>query len=115
MSTVYSKAVYFQIPLLNANDLHRLKDQQLVRFCGMVQDMFNPEYYFEEYEVVNKTTNEKSMRKGKYQDTTYFEVHFRYYGPLAVTAITTIRYNPKILKQTILSVDCVQCWMCTCL
>ncbi|CAH0729506.1 unnamed protein product, partial [Brenthis ino] len=58
-----------KIPLLNSNASHNLPDGSLVRFRGMVQDMHNPEFYFEQFEVYNSGTNEVKMKSGKYTDT----------------------------------------------
>lgn len=59
----------FQIPLLNTTHNHLLKEGQLVRFQGMIQDMYNPVYYLATYEVHNTITNEKIIRSGKYKDS----------------------------------------------
>ncbi|CAH0551417.1 unnamed protein product [Brassicogethes aeneus] len=56
------------IPLLNVNEVHNIKNLSLVRFKGMIQDMQNPEYYLEKYEVTNRDTNEKYVKNGKYSD-----------------------------------------------
>lgn len=58
-----------QIPLINSNASHNLADSTLVRFRGMIQDMHNPEFYFEQFEVLNTTTNEVKIKSGKYRDT----------------------------------------------
>lgn len=58
-----------KIPLLNVQNPQDLQVNKLVRFKGMIQDMFNPEYYYETYEVVNKETKEKHVLPGKYRDT----------------------------------------------
>ena len=42
----------------------------------MVQDMFDPEYYLGVYEVRSKSTNETSLRCGKYRDTVECKVLF---------------------------------------
>ncbi|CAG9793682.1 unnamed protein product [Diatraea saccharalis] len=60
---------WFQIPLLNCNASHNLQNCTLVRFRGMVQDMHNPEFYFEHFEIFNTATNEVKMKSGKYRDT----------------------------------------------
>ncbi|XP_068618348.1 mini-chromosome maintenance complex-binding protein [Battus philenor] len=60
-----------QIPLLNSNASHNLSDGKLVRFRGMVQDMHNPEFYFEKFEVYNTATNEVKIKSGKYCDTAH--------------------------------------------
>ena len=61
--------IYDKIPLLNVNELYNLKDSTLVRFRGMIQDMHSPEYYLEKFEIINKKTNEKFFRNGKYCDS----------------------------------------------
>jgi hypothetical protein len=40
----------------------------------MIQDMHNPEYYMEEYEVHNTVTGVSYMRSGKYKDLIVCEV-----------------------------------------
>lgn len=57
------------IPSLNNLPLHGLKDGQLVRFSGMIQDMYNPELYMEKYQVKNLDTGIVNMRSGMYEDT----------------------------------------------
>lgn len=57
-----------EIPLLNNVQLHDIKDKELVRFRGMIQDMYNPEYYFKQYEVRNTDTGESDVRYGMYMD-----------------------------------------------
>ncbi|XP_013171931.1 PREDICTED: mini-chromosome maintenance complex-binding protein [Papilio xuthus] len=64
-------ANWYQIPLLNSNASHNLSDGRLVRFRGMVQDMHNPEFYFEKFEVYNTVTNEVKVKSGKYCDTAH--------------------------------------------
>ena len=54
---------------MNDVELHQFRNHTLVRFRCMVQDMFDPEYYLGLYEVRNKSTNETSLRCGKYRDT----------------------------------------------
>ncbi|KAG6460337.1 mini-chromosome maintenance complex-binding protein [Manduca sexta] len=66
---------WFQIPLINSNASHNLPDGTLVRFRGMIQDMHNPEFYFEEFEVYNTITNEIKNKSGKYRDTAHILEH----------------------------------------
>lgn len=54
---------------MNSIPLHYLKNGHLVRFRGMIQDMHNPEFYFETYEVINHDTKESRICTGKYRDT----------------------------------------------
>lgn len=58
-----------EIPLLNNAPLHDFRDKQLVRFRGMVQDMYNPEYYFQKYEVKNTQNGCCDIRHGMYMDS----------------------------------------------
>lgn len=60
--------VLTEIPLLNNALLHDVKDKELVRFRGMIQDMYDPEYYFKQYEVKNTNTGESDVRCGMYMD-----------------------------------------------
>ncbi|CAB3259595.1 unnamed protein product [Arctia plantaginis] len=60
---------WHQIPLINCNASHHLPDGTLARFRGMIQDMHNPEFYFEQFEVYNSVTNEVKNKTGKYRDT----------------------------------------------
>lgn len=57
-----------EIPLLNNVQLHDITDKQLVRFRGMVQDMYDPEYFFKQYEVKNTKTGKSDIRCGMYTD-----------------------------------------------
>ncbi|XP_033173449.1 mini-chromosome maintenance complex-binding protein [Drosophila mauritiana] len=58
---------WHSIPLLNYTPLHKLKDQTLVRFRGMIQDMMDPEIYLERYEV-KSADGIKRVQEGKYRD-----------------------------------------------
>lgn len=58
---------WHSIPLLNHTPLHKLKDQGLVRFRGMIQDMMGPEIYLERYEI-NTADGRKRLQQGKYRD-----------------------------------------------
>lgn len=58
-----------EIPLLNNAPLHEFKDKQLVRFKGMIQDMHDPEYYLQQYEVKNNQTETFELKSGMYIDT----------------------------------------------
>nr|XP_033325694.1 mini-chromosome maintenance complex-binding protein-like isoform X1 [Megalopta genalis]XP_033339936.1 mini-chromosome maintenance complex-binding protein-like isoform X1 [Megalopta genalis] len=57
-----------EIPSLNYVPLHYFRDRQLVRFRGMIQDMHNPEYYFQRYEVRNTQSGLHETRSGMYAD-----------------------------------------------
>ena len=40
-----------QVPLLNAVAVHRLPHHSLVRYRCMIQDQFDPEFYFKVYHL----------------------------------------------------------------
>lgn len=57
-----------QIPLINTIPNYELHDHQLVRFRGMVQYMYNPEYFMAQYEVEDNSSKVKVTRSGRYRD-----------------------------------------------
>lgn len=58
-----------QIPSLNDYPPHRIKNKSLVRFRGMIQDMFDPEFFMEAFEVSMGKTNATKMFCGLYQES----------------------------------------------
>lgn len=66
------KNSWTKIPFLNHQKLHEIKDQTLVRFRGMIQDMLDPEIYLEKY-LVKSGSNER-IQEGKFRDTLVCEV-----------------------------------------
>ncbi|KAH8411934.1 hypothetical protein KR222_002799 [Zaprionus bogoriensis] len=62
------------IPLLNHTPLHQLRDQGLVRFRGMVQDMMDPEIYLERYELKSPDGSTR-LQQGKYRDCLRLDKH----------------------------------------
>ncbi|XP_072742432.1 mini-chromosome maintenance complex-binding protein [Anoplolepis gracilipes] len=64
-----------EIPLLNNVQLQNITDKQLVRFRGMVQDMYDPEYFFKQYEVKNTKTGQSDIRCGMYTDAARCSSH----------------------------------------
>ncbi|XP_017070007.2 mini-chromosome maintenance complex-binding protein [Drosophila eugracilis] len=58
---------WHSIPILNYTPMHKLKDQTLVRFRGMIQDMMDPEIYLERYEV-KSPDGSQHLKDGKYRD-----------------------------------------------
>nr|XP_018907944.1 PREDICTED: mini-chromosome maintenance complex-binding protein [Bemisia tabaci] len=63
------KDAWDEIPVVNYMPDNLLVNKQLVRFRGMIQDMFSPVYYMQQYEVVNVNSSESSVRSGKFQDS----------------------------------------------
>ncbi|RZC40480.1 mini-chromosome maintenance complex-binding protein [Asbolus verrucosus] len=68
LEVLENESIWNQIPLLNVNELHNLKDSRLVRFRGMIQDMHGPEFYLEKFEVRNEDTQGITVKFGKYVD-----------------------------------------------
>lgn len=56
------------IPSMNATPNHDLVDGQLVRFRCMIQDMFDPEFYLNKYEVRDLSSGAVRMETGRYRD-----------------------------------------------
>ncbi|KAG4068450.1 hypothetical protein HA402_004790 [Bradysia odoriphaga] len=54
------------IPLINHVNIQNLKDNSLVRFRGMVQDMLDPEFYLEKYAV--GSGDSVRLQNGRYRD-----------------------------------------------
>lgn len=65
--------IWEKVPLLNIESVgHSVKEGQLVRFFGMVQDMFDPQHSIHQYEVLKTHANHKEIRCAKYrQDLEY--------------------------------------------
>jgi len=61
-----------KIPCLNGSrhdaTLDKLRSGSLVRYLGMIQDIFDPEFYLGVYEEVDLVSGQKRTKSGKYQD-----------------------------------------------
>ncbi|CAL4089600.1 unnamed protein product, partial [Meganyctiphanes norvegica] len=64
-----------KLPWINETPLHRLRPNQVVRFRGVIQDMFDNEFFLDTYEVRNKTTGSTKLRPGRYKDVTDCAAH----------------------------------------
>lgn len=62
------------IPMLNYVQLQDFPDHSFVRFRGMIQDMLDPEIYFERFQTYIKGGGIKSLQSGKYRDTISLQV-----------------------------------------
>ncbi|KAK7868306.1 hypothetical protein R5R35_013891 [Gryllus longicercus] len=60
---------WHSIPLFNYILSENVKNQQLIRFRGMIQNMQNPEYFMSKYEVVNTVTGVSTVHSGKLRDS----------------------------------------------
>eukprot|EP01126_Amoeba_proteus_P041638 TRINITY_DN4486_c0_g1_i7.p2 TRINITY_DN4486_c0_g1~~TRINITY_DN4486_c0_g1_i7.p2 ORF type:complete len:381 (-),score=69.33 TRINITY_DN4486_c0_g1_i7:1934-3076(-) len=56
------------IPYLTPEVISKLAPNSLVRYRGMVQDIFDPEFYVGKFYEHDNLTGEKVLRHGKYQD-----------------------------------------------
>ncbi|XP_071514071.1 mini-chromosome maintenance complex-binding protein isoform X2 [Panulirus ornatus] len=57
-----------ELPWVNETPLHYMRPNQVVRFRGMVQDMFDNEFFMDTYEVCNKNTGATRLQPGRYKD-----------------------------------------------
>ncbi|KAF4525274.1 hypothetical protein B566_EDAN009357 [Ephemera danica] len=65
------ESVWNQIPSLNGKSTCDFTDGQFVKFRGMIQDMHNPEFYMQEYELdeeikISSTKNSNAERQSLY-------------------------------------------------
>lgn len=62
------KTVLSKLPWVNETPLHDLRPNQVVRFRGMVQDMFDNEFFLDLYEVRDSNTGTFRLQSGRYKD-----------------------------------------------
>lgn len=62
------KLVSETVPLLNHALLQDFRDNTLVRFRGMIQDMNDSEIYLEKYEVISESAGNRRVQVGRYRD-----------------------------------------------
>lgn len=88
----------FQIPLINSTHTNDLKEGNLVRFCGMIQDMYDPVYYLASYEVHDTITNKNVMRSGKFKDSLQCAVSFtnNIYKLTFIYILYTVKIQAKL-------------------
>lgn len=74
LEAVSNGNVRAKIPLIsNLDSFDQLNDGQLVRFRGLVQNMFDPEIYLEQYQIKDGN-NDLHTRNGKYRDNLKLKV-----------------------------------------
>lgn len=74
LDAVSNGNVRAKIPLIsNLENFDQLNDGQLVRFRGLVQNMYDPEIYLEQYQVKD-AENAVHTRTGKYRDNLKLKV-----------------------------------------
>lgn len=77
LEALSNESTRIKIPLIsNWENFNRLKDMQLVRFRGLVQNMLDPEIYLETYQTKNEN-DVLQIRKGKFRDNLKLEVCFK--------------------------------------
>uniref|UniRef100_A0A8D8YNC6 Mini-chromosome maintenance complex-binding protein n=1 Tax=Cacopsylla melanoneura TaxID=428564 RepID=A0A8D8YNC6_9HEMI len=58
-----------QVPELHSIPSSELKDGMFVKYRGMIQDMMNPVFYFDKYEVLDRSTQSKSIHSGRFKES----------------------------------------------
>lgn len=75
LATLTDDAVWKEIPLIsNLANFDHLKEMQLVRFRGLVQDMRDPEIYLETFQTKCVENGDVKVRSVKYRDNIELEV-----------------------------------------
>lgn len=100
LSTLKDDAVWSQVPLIsNLPNFDQLKEMQLVRFRGLVQDMLDPEIYLEKFQTKCETDGEVKLRNGKYRDNIKLEVIYSIYAPpfVVVNDVWLFQENEEIV------------------
>lgn len=78
LKAVSNGCVRAKIPLIsNLEHFDGLNDGQLVRFRGLVQNMFDPEIYLEQYQTKDVDGDAHHTRNGKYRDILKMKVSFQ--------------------------------------
>lgn len=70
-----SETVWDSIPNLSLLPNTELKDGIFVKYEGMIQDMLNPVFYLDKYEIVNRNTKTTRIECGRYTDSLHCEEH----------------------------------------
>lgn len=98
LSALKDDEIWKQIPLIShLNNFDHLKEMQLVRFRGLVQDMLDPEIYLEQFQTKSKENGGVQLRSGKYRDNIKLEVIETY---CAVFCITINRLHDFSFSKT---------------
>lgn len=88
LMTLKDDDVWKRIPLIsNLSNFDRLKEMQLVRFRGLIQDMRDPEIYLETFQTKCAENGEIKLRSAKYRDNVKIEVN---YSPRSVIPAVVI-------------------------
>lgn len=75
LEAISNGSVRAKIPLIsNLDSFDQLNDGQLVRFRGLVQNMFDPEIYLERYQIKDVNNDEHQTCNGKYRDNLKLKV-----------------------------------------
>lgn len=75
LDAVSNGRVRAKIPLIsNLDNFDQLNDGQLVRFRGLVQNMYDPEIYLERYQIKDVNSDQHHACNGKYRDNVKLKV-----------------------------------------
>lgn len=75
LEAISNGRVRAKIPLIsNLDSFDQLNDGQLVRFRGLVQNMFDPEIYLERYQIKDVNNDQHHACNGKYRDNVKLKV-----------------------------------------
>ena len=66
---IFIKSSLSEIPGTNETNVEAIAPNSLIRFRGMVQDIFDPEFIWGSFELCSKRTHEKKHKFGCYADT----------------------------------------------
>lgn len=75
LEAVSNGRVRAEIPLIiNLNTFDQLTDGHLVRFRGLVRNMFNPEIFLEQYQIKDVNNGQHHACNDKYRDNLKLKV-----------------------------------------
>lgn len=78
LAAVSNGSIRGKIPVIsNLDNFNQLNDGQVVRFRGLVQNMFDPEIYLEQYQVKDVNNDQLHTRNGKYRDNLKLKVGWK--------------------------------------
>ena len=107
---IFIKSSLSEIPGTNETNVEAIAPNSLIRFQGMVQDIFDPEFIWGSFELCSKRTHEKKHKFGCYADTSNCVKCVRirsYSGPhFPAFRLNTERYGVSLRIQS----ECGKMW-----
>ena len=101
---IFIKSSLSEIPGTNETNVEAIAPNSLIRFRGMVQDIFDPEFIWGSFELCSKRTHEKKHKFGCYADTSNCVKCVRirrYSGPhFPAFRLNTERYGESLHIQS---------------